>query len=194
MSERKATKYNAIVGITKEGAVVVLNEIFEYDHDFKGAIGTEFEIYNYNDIDTINDMIYEEHPLFLKYLWKDEVAADICECSFRQWLKERRAELDMHELIEGQDDSYEHRFSESFRQLSDENKKKLVEAINTMDRADYRLSSIFTKFKDVKDFERYFTTNVISEGRMFSCPDKIDWEVIINPDLIAIYETAEKQD
>ena len=187
---RESERYNAIVGVESDGTIVMLEETFKYADSFHGAVGCSLEIYNEKDRDAINDVIFKESSA-IKELWLINVNEGGLEQGFAEWSKEYRKSVDRDELIEGQDCSYNIMFWDAFALLSDSAKQTLVDAVNESKRYG-GLSDIFTKFESVEDFEENALTHCVGGGRMFGCPDDIDWQVVVNPELIAIYEAAEK--
>lgn len=190
IDKRKAERYNAIVGVESDGTITMLEETFKYEDSFHGACGYSLEIYNDKDRDAINDLIFKESSA-IKELWLINVNEGGLEQGFDEWRKEYRKSLDQDELIEGQDCSYAFRFWDAFALLSDSAKQTLVDAVNESKRYG-SLANIFTKFESVQDFEENAITHCVGGGRMFNCPDDRDWQVVINPELISIYEAAEK--
>lgn len=56
MSDRKTTSYHKIVGITKKGNVVVLEETFEVSKSFTGAVGYIMRELTQSEIDGANSL------------------------------------------------------------------------------------------------------------------------------------------
>lgn len=190
IDKRKTERYDAIVGVDTEGTVIILEETFAYSDSFHGAVGCSLEIYNKKDRDAINDVRFKESA-GIKELWLINVNEGGLEQGLAEWSKEYRKSIDQDEIIEGQDCSYSNTFQDAFALLSDEAKQSLVDAVNAAKHCGY-LSDIFTKFESVQDFEENAMTHCIGGGRMFDYQDSIEWKAVINPELIAIYEAAEK--
>lgn len=168
MENRKATEYNELVGISKDGGLVILEEIFSYgENGLKGATGYIMETLTQDQIDLARS---EEQ---LKEYWQDAVANNMTEASLDEWVEGMNENYnDENGYFYGDDPSFRELTNEIYSNLSDEDKAVVKEHIGE-------------KGKDFVDFDCQ------SCGRCMLTDHK-DYSVLLRPDLLEKIIAVEK--
>lgn len=166
---REEIKINQIVGI-KNGDLYVLEDVFKYSDNFKGATGYYMNIITQDYIDEMNDINFLEAEL--DYLWREAVQAGNTTDSLREYMQSLIDECQFYDRLHPMDDN-------SFRYQTE----KLVEELPTEQKTE--LEKVFGVMG-----EDFVTWDCSGCGRCFNADDK--WEIIFRPDLIELIKQYEK--
>lgn len=172
MSDKKTTPYHKIVGITKKGNVVVLEETFEVSKSFTGAIGYIMRELTKVMIDEANSLAnYRED-------WQNDVFYGNTELGLEDWIEdEKRQDEEMGRLCRGDDPTHRDEFKELVATLP-KTQQQQIEALKSKDFVDWQCT----------DCGRIFN----NDGK----PDTLDaddeLEVIFDPTLIDVVKEAEQ--
>lgn len=171
MSDRKTISYHKIVGITKKGNVVVLEETFEVSKSFTGAVGYIMRELTQTEIDGANSLEnYRED-------WRNDVSHGNTELGLEDWIDdEKRQDEDMGRLCRGDDPSYRDEFNELVATLP-KSQQQQIEALKSKDFANWQCI----------DCGRIFDEN----GQPCSLGGG-ELKVIFDPTLIDIIKEAEQ--
>lgn len=165
---REETEINQIVGI-KDGELYVLEDVFEYSDDFKGATGYSMGTISQSDIDDLNDIDYLESEL--DYIWREAVQAGNTTDSLRDYMQRLIDECQFYGKLYPLDD-------DSFRYQTE----KLVEELPADQKAE--LEKVFGVMG-----EDFVTWSVSGCGRCFNVND--EWDVVFRPDLLELIKQYE---
>lgn len=168
MQERKATTYLEIVGINKQGELVVLEDIFQYgDNGLKGATGFTMRPLTQEEIDERNE------PSELKEYWQQAVEAGTTEDSLEDWTELAKSELGERQYFPFDDNSFRYDTDNAYSKLSDENKAIIDKEFGEIE----------------KDFVDY---DCVGCGRCLPTDHK-DYRVLLRPDLHELIVKAEEK-
>lgn len=103
---RKATTYNEILGRDEHGSVIVLDEVFEYDRDFKGATGSRFEIVSREEVEEAIEP--ENFKEYVREIWQMEVAEGLITSGLDEWIEY---------YFETEDEKIEYLYDDSYSRL-----------------------------------------------------------------------------
>lgn len=166
---RQENKINQIVGI-KGGAIWILEDVFQYSDDFKGATGYSMNTLTQDYIDDMNDI--ENLTSEYDYLWREAVQGGHTELGLNDYMEFLINENECYGgLYVGDDDSYRYETEKLIDELPEDHKKQIEKEFGVLG----------------KD---YVTWQVSSGGRCFNADD--EWDVIFRPDLVELikeYET-----
>lgn len=167
---RKATTYNEIVGVTVDGEIVVLTDLFKYEggSNLQGATGFTIETLTENQVEEMKD------PENLKDLWQEAVKNEETTEGLTEWTER---------LNETYSDGEQYCFSDdpSFRREMDQAYEKL----NNEDRA--KIDEMFGK-----KGEDFLDWNSRSCGRCIPTKET-DYKLLFRPDLLKLVQEYENE-
>ncbi len=166
MADYKYEKtYNEIVGITKDNTLVILDHVFEYTDNFKGATRYEMTTLSQEDIDNSNGS-----DDYIEGLWRDavqnsETTEGLTKYSekFKEEFKEQFDDL----YFVGDDSSFRCETDEAVEKLTDEQRAELESVLGV-------------KGKDFVDW------NAGCCGRIGDDYKKWEWKKLFRPDLLEL--------
>ena len=165
---KEEIKINQIVGI-KGGELYVLEDVFKYSDEFKGATGYSMGTISQSYIDEMNDIDFLESKL--DYLWREAVQAGNTTDSLREYMQNLIDECQFYDqLFPLDDNSFRHQTEKLVEELPAEQKVELVKVFGVIG-------------------EDYATWSVNGCGRCFKADD--EWDVIFRPDLLELIKQYE---
>jgi len=189
-NQRKEEKYYVLLGI-KDNAIVMLDYVFEYSDNFKGACGTEFELHSYEyATGEWNSLEYAKEYCRDNGIWVEAIKAGKTEESLETFAQEVLDEQeDWGYDYLGQDNSYREELFEGLEALSAKDKRAVMKILQESDCYDFE--------HDSPKFEGIVVMNCIGGGRCFNYGDKEKFDYVFeNTDkyfeLIDQYEKREE--
>lgn len=119
---RTSKTYNEIVGITKDGKLFILEDIFEYVNEdgsvgLHGATRYEMGVITKEDIGNRNDI--DEVMFNYKDVWQDMVANNQTELGLKEWAEEQIEDLNPELYTLSDDPSFRQETQEAYDRLPD---------------------------------------------------------------------------
>ena len=189
----KEIEVNEIIGIDDYGEVVYLENIGLYKYSDKNSLdvrGMTFRTISVADIEErrSEDYAYEERDL-----WVESVRADRTDEGLLEWWEDCCNEADNYgQLYPFDDDIYREEFEDSYKELSDEQKKQIEEVLGV--KGNYEESWDSDENEDSDWYTVYCGSSgsVIHDGR-YCCGEKgnqtatdrvNEWKLQLYPKLI----------
>lgn len=172
---KSKTDYNKVLGVRKDGQVVIVEYTFEYSDNFKGATGFEMSPLSQTVIDDYRQNGPEED--YIRDCYEIAVAENGEERSFEDYKAAVLGEVEDSDrtYFAGDDPSFRDVMEGIWEDLSDEDKAKIAEALGA------------TPYEgDFVDWE------VGSCGRCIST-NRDDYSVILDEDLFRAVVAAESK-
>lgn len=157
---RQEEKIYKLVGINKDGEIVMCDDIFKYSDGFKGACGTIFEILTKEKAEEINRLVKEDGEYGYEDLWRECVHGGHTTDGLTEWLENVVDEelADGKDFV-GQDTSYFEYLKPELKKLFDSiPEEKLQEMIDFINENNYRNDDVY--FESIDDFK---------QNAVFSC-------------------------
>lgn len=171
--ERQEEKIYKLVGLNKDGEIVMCDDIFKYSDGFKGACGSIFEILNKSKAENINRLVREDGDYGYEDLWRECVYARETRDGLTEWLESVvDEELESGKDFVGQDTSslnyLEQELERLYKSMPEE---KLQEMIDFINENNYRNNDVY--FKSIDDFKQNAIFSCVGGGRCFSKDTKL---------------------
>lgn len=186
---RQEEKIYKLVGLNKDGEIVMCDEIFEHSDGFKGACGTIFEILTKEKAEEINRLVRENAEYGYEDLWRECVHGGHTISGLTEWLENVVDEelADGKDFV-GQDTSYFVYLKQELRRLYDSiPEEKLQEMVDFINENNYRNGDVY--FESIDDFKQNAVFSCVGGGRCFSKDEKLP--IVFDNELLEKIRIAE---
>lgn len=186
---RQEEKIYKLVGLNKDGEIVMCEEIFKYSDGFKGACGSIFEILTKEKAETINRLIREYGDYGYEDLWRECVQAGETIDGLTEWLKSVvDEELESGKDFVGQDTSSLNYLEQELERLYESiPEEKLQEMIDFINENNYRNNDVC--FESIDDFKQNAIFSCVGGGRCFSKDEELP--IVFDNELLEKIRIAE---
>lgn len=186
---RQEEKIYKLVGINKDGEIVMCDDIFKYSDGFKGACGTIFEILTKEKAEEINRLVREDGEYGYEDLWRECVRGEGTTDGLFEWLeKVVDEELADGKDFVGQDTSYFEYLKPELKKLFDSmSEEKLQEMIDFINNNNMRNDDVY--FESIDDFKQNAVFSCVGGGRCFSKDEELP--IVFDNELLEKIRIAE---
>ena len=170
---RQEEKIYKLVGINKNGEIVMCDDIFKYSDGFKGACGSIFEILSKKKAREINRLVREYGDYGYEDLWRECVQARETTDGLTEWLKSVvNEELEDGKDFVGQDTSSLNYLERELKRIYESMpEEKLQEMIDFINENNYRNDNVY--FESIDDFKQNAVFSWVGGGRCFSKDEEL---------------------
>ena len=170
---RQAEKIYKLVGLNKNGEIVMCDDIFKYSDGFKGACGSIFEILNKSKAEEINRLVAQGDYGY-DDLWRECVQAGNTTEGLTEWLENLvydEVTIGDNDFV-GQDKSYFCQLKQELKRLYESMpEEKLQEMIDFINENNYRNDDVY--FESIDDFKQNAVFSCVGGGRCFSKDEEL---------------------
>ena len=185
----KKKKIYKLVGLNKDGEIVMCDDIFKYSDGFKGACGSIFEILTKEKAEKINRLVREDGDYGYEDLWRECVHAGDTTDGLTEWLESVvDEELAGGKDFVGQDTSYFNYLKQELKRLYESMpEEKLQEMIDFINENNYRNDDVY--FESIDDFKQNAVFSCVGGGRCFSKDEELP--IVFDNELLEKIRIAE---
>ena len=186
---RQEEKIYKLVGINKDGEIVMCDDIFKYSDGFKGACGSIFEILTKEKAEKINRLVREDGDYGYEDLWRECVHAGNTTDGLTEWLESVvDEELANGKDFVGQDTSYFNYLKQELKRLYESMpEEKLQKMIDFINKNNYRNDDVY--FESIDDFKQNAVFSCVGGGRCFSKDEELP--IVFDNELLEKIRIAE---
>lgn len=186
---RQEEKIYKLVGLNKNGEIVMCDDIFKYSDGFKGACGSIFEILNKSKAEEINRLVAQGDYGY-DDLWRECVHAGSTTEGLTEWLENLvydEVTIGDNDFV-GQDKSYFCQLKQELKRLYESMpEEKLQEMIDFINENNYRNDDVY--FESIDDFKQNAVFSCVGGGRCFSKDEELP--IVFDNELLEKIRIAE---
>ena len=186
---RQEEKIYKLVGLNKNGEIVMCDDLFKYSDGFKGACGSIFEVLTKEKAEKINRLVREDGDYGYEDLWRECVHAGNTTDGLTEWLESVvDEELAGGKDFVGQDTSYFCQLKQELKRLYESMpEEKLQEMIDFINENNYRNDDVY--FESIDDFKQNAVFSCVGGGRCFSKDEELP--IVFDNELLEKIRVAE---
>lgn len=186
---RQEEKIYKLVGLNKNGEIVMCDDIFKYSDGFKRACGTIFEVLTKEKAEEINRHVREDGDYGYEDLWRECVHGGHTTDGLTEWLENVvDEELAYGKDFVGQDTSYFNYLKQELKRLYESMpEEKLQEMIDFINENNYRNDDVY--FESIDDFKQNAVFSCVGGGRCFSKDEELP--IVFDNELLEKIRIAE---
>lgn len=186
---RQEEKIYKLVGLNKDGEIVMCEEIFKYSDGLKGACGSIFEVLTKEKAEEINRLVREDGYYGYEDLWRECVQAGETIDGLTEWLESVvDEELANGKDFVGQDTSSFDYLKQGLKRLYESMpEEKLQEMIDFINENNYRNDDVH--FESIDDFKQNAVFSCVGCGRCFS--KNVELPIVFDNELLEKIRIAE---